>query len=114
MATSSRRDVGLEAAARALEGLQAWDAQIGIGSFLTIDLGGTLTTPSGGRRGAFMLWIYGAAWQVLAAGEVASDSGQERGSMMAAANLLKGRRVQRAEFRGESCRGGSCSKAASS
>ncbi len=83
----------LGGALQALVGLPAWSSEIGVGSFLTMDLGGRAISSTGEVHGEFHLWVCGGAWMVRDGDRVLATSDDERPVMVAAAEGLRGRRI---------------------
>lgn len=86
--TSDRRSIADEV--RKLVGLPIWSPRLGVGSFVTIEFGGTRHSSVGLLVGEYSLWVYGAAWS-LGRGEAdvaTSDDAAPR--MSAAVSALAG------------------------
>ena len=58
-------------------GLTAWGAALGYGSFVTIEFGKEVADRSW-RPGEWHLWVYGAAWKLLAGEHEIADSDGDR------------------------------------
>lgn len=85
-------------AVNSLVGLAIWGARVGVGSFLTLDMGGTRYTSTGNVQGDFRLWVDGAAWRILEANAVLALFSDEQQAMNAAAGSLMGRRIAKVRF----------------
>ena len=70
-------------------GLRAWDASIGVGSFLTIEFGKPRVTSVGVTQGSFHLWVYGSPWIIRERGTTIATSGQDRAAMMVGARAIE-------------------------
>lgn len=84
----------LEQEARRLVGLPTWGGSVGHGSLLIIEFGEVRTSSTGGRRGEFYLWIYGAPWTIREHGVPIANSEQTHRAMAAGAARLDGRSVR--------------------
>jgi hypothetical protein len=83
-----------------MTGVEAWSVELGIGSMLTIDLGGQVETryTVHGREatdivGEWSLWIQLAAWRLEDAAEVLLGSEDPRPMIAEKIAVLRGRRV---------------------
>ncbi len=77
-------------ALQGLVGVRAWSSTIGVGTHLTMDLGGRLFTAAGDVRGEFLLSVRGGAWMIRNGDRVLGTSDDERSVMESAADVLCG------------------------
>ena len=77
-----------------LAGLHVWRSWIGIGSFLTIDMGGRRINSAGAEVGEFSLWVYGAEWAISRGSSSIADSSNPKAAMIHAAELIEGAQVE--------------------
>ena len=84
--------VGNEEILKRISGETIWRMQVGVGSFLTMELGAERQSSTGLILGQFSLWIYGAQWRIQCDGVVAT-SNDSRAIMESAARGLVGARV---------------------
>lgn len=56
-------------------GLTTWGAKSGVGTHLTLELGGTRVTGRGHKRGQWSIWIAGAPWRIIHDGRLVVGSG---------------------------------------
>ncbi len=82
----------------AMAGRTAWAPRIGVGSFLTLELGDGRRDPSGHLHGQFHLWVYGGGWEIRHGGRAVADSDDARQEMVAGADLLADRALVGAEL----------------
>lgn len=68
------RAVAIEAFG-SMRGQRIWRSELGVGSFITLDVGGRRFNSVGKEQGKFHLWVYGAPWSLLRRDgiEMASD-----------------------------------------
>lgn len=81
----------------AARGRPAWGTRLGVGSFLTVELGderpATGTSGTGGPRshGEFHVWVYCSAWRIETPTAVLASSEDDRDSLEAAVRVLDGK-----------------------
>ncbi len=81
-----------------LLGQKAWDAFLGVGSFLTLEFGKPLPEKHGTIYGEWHLWIYCCVWRLEEAGKVLVASEDERSKIQSAIVLLEGLALQSIEI----------------
>lgn len=91
----------IAASVHSLVGLPARNAAIGVGSFITVDFGGTRQTSVGDLLGEFHLWVYGSAWSLSQDSVVRATCDDERSVMQSAVLVLEGSRVTSVTFRAD-------------
>lgn len=76
-----------------LPGKRVWNASVGYGSFLTLDIGGQRTSSVGERMGELRLWVYGSQWAIRVSTEELATSSANRDAMESAARKLVAKSV---------------------
>lgn len=89
----------VSAALAAAYGQRVWGTALGIGSFLTLEIGAQRPPRElkGGAHGAFHLWIYCTAWRIETAGSVIASSEDPREELESAVTVLDGHTLRNAE-----------------
>jgi len=77
---------------RSMVGRPAWSPALGIGSYLTLEVGARA-----GTHGEYHVWLYCTAWRLDRGTELLCGSEDERGEMTKAIAVLDGRTVATAE-----------------
>lgn len=77
----------------ALRGKRIWNASVGYGSFLTLDIGGQRTSSVGEHMGEFRLWVYGSQWAIGVAAQNLATSSADHDVMESAARKLVAKSV---------------------
>jgi hypothetical protein len=75
-------------------GLSPWDARLGHGSFVTVEFGREVALGPKWVRGEWHLWVYGAAWKLLAKDRVIADADGVREDLAVAIPRINGRSVR--------------------
>lgn len=75
---------------RGLVGKAAWGPALGVGSFLTIEFGGSRRNSVGSLVGEYHLWVYSAAWTIFREAHVLATSADEPTSMASAVSAPEG------------------------
>lgn len=73
-------------------GLRTWGAKIGIGSFLTLELGNP--KPRDPSAGEFLIWIYCSAWRIETSSRVVVSSEDPRKNMESNVGILDDTRLK--------------------
>lgn len=74
-----------------LAGQRAWGPAVGVGSFVTINFGGSRQNSTGMTLGEYHLWVYGATWILRRGHDVLATSNDSRGAMERAVAELEGK-----------------------
>jgi len=74
-----------------LIGLPAWGAEVGHGSFVTMNFGAALAQEP--EYGEFFLWVFCTAWRIEDPERVVGSCEDEREEMQAAVGRLEGKRL---------------------
>lgn len=98
---TSKDIVTIKTMLRPLIGHEAWGASLGLGSFLLLEFGDTVTVPMETVepliKGAWHLWLYSAAWRIEVAGVVQAASGdapEHKEQLRHAIKILNGLRLE--------------------
>lgn len=78
-----------------MRGQRIWRSELGVGSFVTLDVGGRRINSVGTEQGAFFLWIYGAPWQVSREGATEASSDDAAIQMRIAVSDLAGKAIRK-------------------
>lgn len=81
-----------------MTGAPVWAPSVGVGSFLTIEMGRARTNSLGGSQGECHLWVYGASWEILDGTTIVTSSADDRETMIDGARVLEGESVQGFSF----------------
>ncbi|MGL4338898.1 MAG: hypothetical protein ACRCSP_00530 [Rhodoglobus sp.] len=78
--------------AEAAVGRRTWGTALGVGSFLTIELGSVVaaTSPGGKAHGEYQLWVYCSAWRIQSKDAVLASSEDPRDFLKKAVVALDG------------------------
>jgi len=89
----------IEGKISSLLGKQAWGAQLGVGSFITIEFGDSQPPSSMGEppHGAWHLWVYCCAWRLETQEEVVAASEDPRPKLEVAVQRLNDRTLRAVE-----------------
>lgn len=88
----------LDDALRAMTGLRVWDPRVGVGSFVTINFGGSRRDSTGAVFGEFFLWVYGATWAIRRGRTVLATSDEPKVVMARAVAELDGECVSEVQL----------------
>lgn len=93
MSSSDNDLASVESRLAAAYGRTAWGTALGVGSFLTVELGEqqAAPTPQEKTHGEFHLWVYCSAWRIETAQEIIASSEDPREALEAAVRHLDGR-----------------------
>ena len=69
-------------------GLAPWRAQLGHGSFVTLEFGREVVLGPTSARGEWSLWVYGASWKLLVGNQEVADFEGMRATLAAAIKRL--------------------------
>lgn len=80
---------------RPMYGYSAWDAKLGVGSFITMNFGSSigLIGKSKRPRGEWYLWIYHCAWQFIEKGQAVVGSEDDQEALKSLIKKLEGKRI---------------------
>ncbi|MFI7542212.1 hypothetical protein [Actinoplanes sp. NPDC049599] len=93
-------DQGAVAAALASAyGEKVWGTTLGVGSFLTLELGAQRPArePTGRPHGTFHLWVYCSAWRIETTQQIIASSEDAREKLEPAVKVLDGHTLHNAE-----------------
>ena len=76
-------------------GKRVWGASLGVGSFLTLELGAKTETSGGYVHGEWHLWIYCCAWRIERSSRVLAASEDDRSLIKRTVRLLNGKKLTR-------------------
>lgn len=85
-----------EAAAHGMIGLSVWGAELGHGSFLTLEFGEP--EPDDPARGAYHLWIYQCAWRIEHGTELGAGCYDSESRIAASLHRINGRTITALEI----------------
>jgi len=77
-----------------LPGQAAWNVKLGIGSFLTMEFGKSISISAEDKRGEWYLWIYCAGWYLENPNGVFIGSEDSRDIIRKEIQVLEGRKLE--------------------
>ncbi len=100
MSQKSMDTMKIENILTSVYGKEAWGADLGYGSFLTVEFGQPVKTdPKSSRKyGEWNLWLYGCAWRIEQTGSVLAGCEDEREDIKAVVGILNGKKLVKIEF----------------
>lgn len=78
-----------------MRGRKIWRSELGVGSFVTLDIGGRRVNSVGHEQGEFYLWVYGAPWLIFRRGEIETSSSDPEAQMRITTAQLAGRTIRK-------------------
>lgn len=94
MSSTSARAAAFEAF-ESMRGQRIWRSELGVGSFITLDIGGRRMNSVGNEQGEFHLWVYGAPWALLRSDNIERSSDDLATQMRIAISELTGNAIRK-------------------